>query len=88
MHAGTFTDTVRNTISALWSSLRRLVRLYLRGGTPDDEWSEHNTIGEVIDINTRQPIRGYVMRKVIDGKWVYRAMTDEEHADYVRRTAW
>lgn len=87
MRAGLFSDASRYVFGSLWASLRRLVMLHLSGGS-GDTWQPEFVTSDVIDINTRLPVRGHVMQKIVDGRWAYRVMTDEEYEDHIGRTAW
>jgi hypothetical protein len=71
----------------LLAALKRLSMIYANGGQEGD-WGYALVTAPVTDINTKMPISGHVMRKVIDGRWVYRQMTDEECEDFDASRRW
>lgn len=82
-----FGETAKDVFLSILAVLKRLTRIYLNGGS-EYEWACVLVEQEVTDINTKIPITGHVMRKAIDGKWVYRQMTEEERDDFDAGRAW
>jgi hypothetical protein len=80
-------ETAKDLYRSFLATLKRAAMLYLNGGS-EDTWAFAFVTKDVIDINTKMPVKGYVMRKVIDGKWVHRQMTEEERGDFDAGRAW
>ncbi len=87
MRTTTVGDTAKDIFHSVSVALKRFWRLYRNGGYEDD-WAFARVSAEVIDINTKMPITGLVMRKAVDGRWVYRQMTEEERGDFDADRAW
>jgi hypothetical protein len=87
MRTSIFVETTREIFFSLIAALRRASMIYQNGGY-EDEWGYAFTVGAVTDINTKMPITGHVMRKIIDGKFVHRQMTEEEREDFDCGRCW
>lgn len=87
MRTTTVGETAKDIFHSTSAALKRLWMLYRNGGYEDD-WAFARVSSEVIDINTKTPITGLVMRKAIDGRWVYREMTEEERGDFDAGRSW
>jgi hypothetical protein len=87
MRSGTIGSSTRELLANAINMLKRFWKSYQNGGFEDD-WGFAVVSEEVIDINTKMPISGNVMRKVVDGRWVYRQMTDEEREDFDASRRW
>ncbi|MBB4477712.1 hypothetical protein [Rhizobium etli] len=87
MRTSTFIDTTKDVFFSLIAALKRASMIYQNGGQ-EDEWGYAVAIQPVTDINTKMPITGHVMRKIIDGKFVHRQMTEEEREDFDCGRSW
>ncbi|PDV89950.1 hypothetical protein CO652_00580 [Rhizobium sp. H4] len=87
MRDTTFGDTAKGIFLSFLAALKRALMIYLNGGK-EDEWGYAVVTDPVTDINTKMPIAGHVMRKVIDGKFVHRQMTEEERDDFDAGRSW
>lgn len=86
MRSSAVGKTAKDLFYSLWIALKHVLMVYLSGG--EGEWGYALVTKDVIDINTKMPISGHVMRKVISGKWVYRQMTEEEREDFDASRRW
>ena len=80
-------ETAKDIFHSMSAALKRFWMIYRNGGY-EGEWAYARVSHEVIDINTKMPITGQVMRKAIDGRWVYRQPTEEERGDFDAGRAW
>ncbi|SCB56932.1 hypothetical protein GA0061105_101773 [Rhizobium aethiopicum] len=87
MHDATFGETAKDIFISLLARLKRIAMLCLNGGK-EDEWGYALVTEPVTDINTKMPITGHVMQKVVDGTFVYRLMTEEECEDFDAGRSW
>jgi hypothetical protein len=87
MRSTTVGETAKDIFHSISSALKRFWMLCQNGGY-EDEWAFARVSLEVIDVNTKMPITGLVMRKAIDGRWVYRQMTEDERGDFDANRAW
>ncbi|TCS05359.1 hypothetical protein [Rhizobium sp. BK418] len=87
MRVSTVGKTAKDLFHLLSAGLKRMSMIYLTGGH-EGEWGYVRVTGEVVDVNTKMPIRGHVMRKIIGGQWVYRQMTEEEREDFDASRRW
>jgi len=87
MRATTVGDTAKDFFRSVSAALKRFWMMYRNGGYEDD-WAFARVSNDVVDINTKKPITGLVMRKVIDGNWAYRQMTESERSDYDEGRHW
>jgi hypothetical protein len=87
MRTNTIGKTAKDIFHSLSSGLKHMWMIYLSGGR-EGEWGYVHVSEDVIDINTKMAIRGHVMRKVMDGSWVYRQMTAEEREDFDASRRW
>ncbi|MDO3434380.1 hypothetical protein QWJ46_17005 [Rhizobium sp. CBN3] len=87
MHDATFGGTAKDIFFSLLATLKRISMIYVNGGK-EDEWGYALVTEPVTDINTKMPITGHVMRKVVDGKFVHRQMTAEECEDFDASRSW
>lgn len=87
MRATTVGDSAKDIFHSMSAALKRFWMTYRNGGY-EDEWAFARVSTDVIDINTKMPINGHVMRKATDGKWTYRQMTEEERDEFDVIRAW
>lgn len=87
MRTSTIGESARDIVNSVSAALKRFWMMYRNGGY-EDEWAYSRISHEVIDINTKMPITGPVMRKAIDGRWIYRQQTEEERGDFDADRAW
>lgn len=87
MRAGTVGKSAKDILSSLSAALKRMSMIYLTGGH-DSEWGYVLVAKTVVDINTKMPISGHIMRKAIGDEWVYRQMTEEEREDFDASRSW
>jgi len=87
MRTTTVGETAKDIFLSMSAALKRFWMLYRNGGY-EDEWAFARISVEVIDINTKVPITGLVMRKVIDGNWAYRQMTEDERSEFDAGRHW
>jgi hypothetical protein len=87
MRATDIGETAKDLFHSMSNALKHFWMMYLNGGHEDD-WAFARISRDVIDINTKMPITGPVMRKAIDGRWVYREMTEFEREEFDNNRAW
>jgi len=87
MRTTTVGETAKDIFHFLSSALKRFWMMYRNGGYEDD-WAFARVSSDVTDINTKMPITGPVMRKVMDGRWVYRQMTEFEREEFDANRRW
>ncbi|MBX4870702.1 hypothetical protein [Rhizobium bangladeshense] len=87
MHDATFGGTAKDIFFSLLARLKRISMSYANGGR-EDEWGYALVTEPVTDINTKMSITGHVMRKVVDGEFVHRQMTEDECEDFDAGRSW
>lgn len=87
MRSHTAGETAKDIVNSMSAALKRFWMMYRNGGYEDD-WAFARVSSDVTDINTKLPITGPVMRKVIDGRWVYRQMTEFEREEFDANRRW
>lgn len=87
MRTTTVGETAKDIINSMSAALKHFWMMYRNGGYEDD-WAFARVSSDVIDINTKMSITGPVMRKVMDGRWVYRQMTEFEREEFDANRRW